>query len=496
MNFSYLRREPGFYRRVFTLALPVVLQNLITTSLGFMDTFMVGLVGQEQMSAVTVANVPIYIIQLIVFGLQSGSRVLISQFWGRGDRESINRVMGIGFFVAGGISTLCALTMGLFPRQVLMLITDNARLVELGTSYIRIVGFSYILNSLSSIYIGMQQSIENPRFGMTVFAISTVCNTVGNYILIFGKLGLPALGITGAAIATFSSRVVELVISLVYALRCKQMPLMPACILRPGKATFRSFVKFSTPVLLNETLWGTGTSLYTVIMGHMAGSTDLISAYTVAGNIDKMVTVAIFGVAAAAAVIVGKEVGMGGKNAYPIGQALTFVAFCTGFGVAVAEQILFWLVLKPHVLPLFSMTAASASLCVTMMICYSISAPLHAFATTGIVGASVVTMGMLSLPVLLRSGYKPSLACGMVCAGGSLGILRGGGDVRIAMLIDVLPLWCFTLPLLVLLGLVLHAPIAIFCFIMATESALKVPFGLHRIRGGKWIHDVTQDLNA
>ena len=206
MNFSYLRREPGFYRRVFTLALPVVLQNLITTSLGFMDTFMVGLVGQEQMSAVTVANVPIYIIQLIVFGLQSGSRVLISQFWGRGDRESINRVMGIGFFVAGGISTLCALTMGLFPRQVLMLITDNARLVELGTSYIRIVGFSYILNSLSSIYIGMQQSIENPRFGMTVFAISTVCNTVGNYILIFGKLGLPALGITGAAIATLTAR--------------------------------------------------------------------------------------------------------------------------------------------------------------------------------------------------------------------------------------------------------------------------------------------------
>ena len=79
---------------------------------------------------------------------------------------------------------------------------------------------------------------------------------------------------------------------------------------------------------------------------------------------------------------------------------------------------------------------------------------------------------------------------------GIVGVLRGGGDVRIAMLIDVLPLWCFTLPLLVLLGLVLHAPIAIFCFIMATESALKVPFGLHRIRGGKWIHDVTQDLNA
>ena len=150
---------------------------------------------------------------------------------------------------------------------------------------------------------------------------------------------------------------------------------------------------------------------------------------------------------------------MGSKNAYDIGRALTFVAFCTGFGVAIVEQLLFWSVLKPYILPLFSMSAAAASLCVTMMICYSLSAPLHAFATTGIVG-----------------------------------VLRGGGDVQVAMLIDVLPLWCFTLPTLVLLGLVLHAPIAIFCFVMATESALKVPFGLYRIHSGKWIHDVTRDL--
>ena len=454
-----MNRGAAFYRNVARLALPILLQNLCTTLLGLIDTFMVGALGEAPLAAVLVANIPVFVIQLVIFGLQSGSSVLISQFWGKGDTESINRVIGLGCYVAGAISLAFASVMFFLPEQLMGLLTDNQELVPLAAQYARIVGFSYILNSLSSIYIGMQQSIENPRFGMTVFAISTVCNTVGNYILIFGKLGLPALGITGAAIATFSSRVVEFVISLVYALHCKQMPLLPACILRPGKATFRSFVKFSTPVLLNETLWGTGTSLYTVIMGHMAGSTDLISAYTVAGNIDKMVTVAIFGVAAAAAVIVGKEVGMGGKNAYDIGRALIFVAFCTGLGVAIVEQLLFWLILQPHVLPLFSMSAVSASLCVTMMICYSISAPLHAFATTGIVG-----------------------------------VLRGGGDVRAAMFIDLLPLWLFTLPLLVLLGLILHAPIALFCFVMAMESALKVPFGLHRIHSGKWIHDVTKEL--
>ena len=459
MNFSYLRREPGFYRRVFTLALPVVLQNLITTSLGFMDTFMVGLVGQEQMSAVTVANVPIYIIQLIVFGLQSGSRVLISQFWGRGDRESINRVMGIGFFVAGGISTLCALTMGLFPRQVLMLITDNARLVELGTSYIRIVGFSYILNSLSSIYIGMQQSIENPRFGMTVFAISTVCNTAGNYILIFGKLGLPALGITGAAIATFSSRVVEFVISLVYALRCKQMPLMPACILRPGKATFRSFVKFSTPVLLNETLWGTGTSLYTVIMGHMAASGDLIAAYTVAGSIDKLSTAGIYGIANAAAVIVGKEIGIGSsrESVVRIGKAVCLTAFLFALALGGVELLAFFTLLRPYVLPLFSLSAGAAAMCAVMVYCYAGVMPLHGFSSTMVVG-----------------------------------VLRGGGDVRASLLIDNFPLWCVELPLMCLLGLVLKVPNEMFCLCIAIEHLAKTPVGLWRIHGGKWVHDITR----
>ena len=259
--FSYLHQPKGFYKHLFLLALPVIVQNLITTSLGFLDTFMVGLLGSDQMSAVTVANVPVFIIQLVVFGLQSGSSVLISQYWGRGDRESINRVMGIGFMIAGGVSVLFAAILCAFPAQVLYLITDN-------------------FNSLSSIYIGMQRSIENPRFGMIVFAISMLCNTLGNYVLIFGKLGLPALGITGAAVATLLSRVVEFVVAFSYAFRCRTMPLMKHAILRPGMDMLRKFLRYSAPVLINETLWGTGFSMITVIMGHMANSSDLIAAYT------------------------------------------------------------------------------------------------------------------------------------------------------------------------------------------------------------------------
>ena len=455
---SCLKQPKGFYKRLLYLSLPVIAQNLITTSLGFMDTFMVGLLGSGQMSAVTVANVPIFIIQLVVFGLQSGSSILISQYWGKGDRESVNRVIGIGFYVAGGISTLFALILFFFPAGVLGLITDNLHLIALAEPYIRIVGFSYIFNALSSIYVGMQRSIENPKFGMIVFAVSTVCNTLGNYLLIFGKLGFPMLGIRGAAVATLSSRVIEFVISFAYAARCRTMPLQPRRILRPGTDILRRFVKYSTPVLINETLWGTGTSLFTVIMGHMVLSEELIAAYTVAGGIDKLVTASMFGVAAASAVIVGKEIGTGTprEQVLSVGKALTVVSLCLGVLVGITETGLYLLLLRPYVLPLFKLSAVSAGICTLFVYAYSSAAPLHAFATTTVVG-----------------------------------VLRGGGDVRSAMLMDILPLWLGTLPLLALLGLVLDAPTALFCFVMAYEPLLKCPFGIWRLLGGRWIHDVT-----
>ncbi len=385
--FSYLHQPKGFYKHLFLLALPVIVQNLITTSLGFLDTFMVGLLGSDQMSAVTVANVPVFIIQLVVFGLQSGSSVLISQYWGRGDRESINRVMGIGFMIAGGVSVLFAAILCAFPAQVLYLITDNLTLVELAEPYLRIVGFSYIFNSLSSIYIGMQRSIENPRFGMIVFAISMLCNTLGNYVLIFGKLGLPALGITGAAVATLLSRVVEFVVAFSYAFRCRTMPLMKHAILRPGMDMLRKFLRYSAPVLINETLWGTGFSMITVIMGHMANSSDLIAAYTLAGNIDKLMTSGVFGIAAAVSVIVGKEIGTGNlKGVYNIGRALCFTAFAFGIVLGLTEYTMFVTLMRPFVMPLFSLSAVAERLCSVMLMCYACAIPLHSFSTTMVVG--------------------------------------------------------------------------------------------------------------
>lgn len=220
----FLRREPGFYRHTWMLALPIILQNLVTTSLGFVDTFMVGLLGQAELSAVTAANTPIFLVQIIIFGLLSGLAVLVSQYWGKHDTEAINRCMGIALYTGVSLAALIALALFLAPRQVMALVTDNALLIQLGAPYLRIVGFSYVFNTASSVYVGVQRSTENPSMGLTVFTVSMVLNTFLNYVLIFGKFGAPALGITGAALATLTARAVEFVITFGYALRDGAVP--------------------------------------------------------------------------------------------------------------------------------------------------------------------------------------------------------------------------------------------------------------------------------
>ena len=454
-----LRREPGFYRRLWVLSLPIILQNIITTSLGFADTFMVGLLGNAEMAAVTAANVPIFIIQVVIFGFQSGMAVLVSQYWGRGDTDNINRCMGVALYAVTAFSTLLALLTFFFPRQVLGLITPNQELVDLAVSYIQIVGFSYIFNGISSIYAGVQRSTEYPAFGMILFAISMCVNTFLNFVLIFGKFGAPPMGVTGAAVATLTSRVVEFIVAAGFALWNKRLPLRPGCILRPGRAILRSFVKYSTPVVCNEAMWSIGTSMLTVIMGHMSNSQDMLAAYALIGNIDKLSTVVCFGIAASAAVIVGKEIGQGRdrERVYQVSWTLLLVSMLIGAFVMAVLLILLPTFFRPVLFPLFKLTEGAVEVAGCLAVIYAVFMPMRAFDITNITG-----------------------------------VLRAGGDAKMASLIDISPLWLVAIPLMALSGLVFDAPTWLVCLAMQAENICKCPLGLLRFHSKKWINDVTR----
>ena len=457
--FRALHRESGFYRRLWTLAAPMILQNIITTSLGFADIFMVGLLGNAEMAAATAANVPVFIIQVVIFGFQSGMAVLVSQYWGRGDTDSINRCLGVALYAVTGFSTLLALITFLFPAQVLRLITPNEELVELAVRYIQIVGFSYIFNGISSIYAGIQRSTEYPAFGMLLFGVSMCVNTFLNFVLIFGHFGAPAMGITGAAAATLISRVVEFAIAAVFALRSRRLPLRWSCILRPGRAIVRSFLIYSTPVVCNEAMWSVGTSMLTVIMGHMANSQDMLAAYALVGNIDKLSTVVCFGLAGSAAVIVGKEIGQGHsrERVYEVSWTLLLVSMLVGGAVMALLLVLLPTFFRPVLFPLFQLAPGAAEAATYLAVVYAVFMPMRAFDITNITG-----------------------------------VLRAGGDARVASLIDIGPLWLAAIPLMALTGLVLHAPTWVVCIAMQAENLLKCPIGLVRFHSRKWINDVTQ----
>ncbi|MCI8943186.1 MAG: MATE family efflux transporter [Oscillospiraceae bacterium] len=457
--FRALHRESGFYRRLWTLAAPMILQNIITTSLGFADIFMVGLLGNAEMAAATAANVPVFIIQVVIFGFQSGMAVLVSQYWGRGDTDSINRCLGVALYAVTGFSTLLALITFLFPAQVLRLITPNEELVDLAVRYIQIVGFSYIFNGISSIYAGIQRSTEYPKFGMLLFGVSMCVNTFLNFVLIFGHFGAPAMGITGAAVATLTSRVVEFVIAAVFALSSRRLPLRWSCILRPGRAIVRSFLTYSTPVVCNEAMWSIGTSMLTVIMGHMANSQDMLAAYALVGNIDKLSTVVCFGLAGSAAVIVGKEIGQGHsrERVYEVSWTLLLVSMLVGGAVMALLLVLLPTFFRPVLFPLFQLAPGAAEAATYLAVVYAVFMPMRAFDITNITG-----------------------------------VLRAGGDARVASLIDIGPLWLAAIPLMALTGLVLHAPTWVVCIAMQAENLLKCPIGLIRFHSRKWINDVTQ----
>ena len=443
------------------LCLPIVVQNLVTTSLAMIDTFMVGILGETPLAAVTLANLPIFVIQFVVFGIQSGSAVLISQYWGKRDLESINRVMGVSAYAAGGISLIFAFILFFFPTQIMSLLTNDPILIDIAAEYGQIVGFSYVFNSLTSIYVGAHRSMENPKLGLIVFSISMLTNTFLNWILIFGVLGAPRLGVVGAALATLISRIVEFIVTAFYAAFNKRLRLNFSQLLHPGKLILRKFLKYATPVVLNETLWGLGTSLYPTIMGHMDGSTEILAAYAVAGNIDRFCSVGIFAVAASAAIIIGREIGAGNSHkVYNLGKALLFVSFALGLAVGAVMLLGTYFIIEPVIYPIypaFQNCPSAAEITTLMLSIVFIFLPIRAFNTTNIVG-----------------------------------VLRGGGDVRFTTLIDVLPLWCVAIPLSAITGLV--AQIGIFWVYLSIEAENVVKFflGLKRLFSKKWIHDVTK----
>lgn len=458
--FKSLRRPREFYKYLIALTAPIALQHLITFSLGLIDTFMVSQLGNKEMAAVTTANVPVFLLMSIGFGVQGGLGILASQYWGKRDMKNISRAIGVALFLGTGIVLVLAILFALMPVQIMDLLSNEHELSVLGGPYLQIIGFSHVFGMISSVYISAQRSVENPNFGMKVLAFSTVLNTVLNFFLIYGKWFFPMMGIRGAALATLLARVAEVLICVVYSLRDKHMPLDFRAMLRPGIEMVRRFVKYASPVVLNEAAWGLGNSLLTVILGYTTISVDFLAAYSVTGNLGRLFLVVCFGLGASTSVVVGKAIGEGRSHeeVMDLSRCLLLFSILVSAGIALIALLLIPIFFAPVVFPLFKLFDHSAKIAVALAVTAFAGTPFHACAITAITG-----------------------------------ILRAGGDTGWAAALDLLPQWLVGIPLTALFALFIDGGVHYWLIAIAIQgdSLVKVPLCFLRTRNDVWIHDVT-----
>ena len=458
---KYLKRDKAFYNMLFSLALPIIAQNLINTSLAMFDTLMVGVLGETELAAVSLANTPFFIMNILVFGIQSGASVLISQYWGKRDTKTINRIIGCSYATAGSITFIFACLMFAFPMQIMSITSNNAAIVELAAGYARIVAFSAFFNAMALVYIGAHRSMENPRFGMVVLVVSMSVNTVLNYLLIFGKFGAPMLGVNGAAIATLISRVFEVVLVVLYMVFSKRFKVDLKAMLSPGATIFKDFARYASPVILNEALWALAVSVYPIVFGHMAESAAIVSAYALTQVVERLVNAISFGVGNAAAVIVGKEIGAGAdrEQVYFTGCTMMIIAFFVGLFALGIMLVSTHLLIVPHLFPLFSLSERSVAYC-----------------------TELITICALFMPV------KNMNFCLIV------GVWRGGGDVKSSLILDLVCVYFYAVPVCIATGLFFGLPVATIYFLLQCEEFLKAVWGILRFRTKKWIKNITRDF--
>ena len=456
-----LRRPAAEYRALLALMLPIILQNLASSSLGLADTLMVGALGQNELGGLNQANTVFFVLQLFTFGIQSGGSVLIAQYWGKRDLGAINRVMGMSFYLSFIFTLLTSTAITLFPAQIMSLTTNDPMLVDCAARYSKIVAYSFVLNSLTLVYLGAQRNAGNSKLGMTVLVSSMLINVFLNWVLIFGKLGFPALGLEGAAYATFTARIFEVVFVAVYALFVdKKIPLMPKKLLCPGKIIAKDYIKYATPVVINETLWSFGYSMYAVVFGHMHGAADIVAAYSITGSLERIMLVLCGGVGTAAAVIIGNEIGEGKSREKVIktGNWLLTLSVITGLITALFPLLTNIFLLDPVVFRVFEVTSEAKDI-VRMMI---------------LVTAVRVIFKTYNYMVIV-------------------GVLRGGGNVRVAMVLDIIFMYLWSIPACIVAAFVFDASITTVFLLAVSEDAIKAVIGGLLLRRGDWVRNLTRD---
>ncbi len=449
-----LTRDSSFYKSIFSISLPIATQNLITFAISMVDTIMLGRLGEISLSASAIGNNIFFILAVIIFGVGSASSVMGAQYFGKKDIKSIHKIMAIMYRICLLLAIFFTFISFFFSKQLISIFTDDKLVIVEGASYLRIISLGYILYALTSCTITILRSVKTIKISLLVYSVALVVNIFLNWVLIFGNLGFPALGVAGAAIATVLSRCSEILVILIFMskfeskikFKFKHLKLL-------DKVMFKDFIKVSTPIILNEFFWAIGSSMICIIVARMG--TNVVAANSINNVVNQFATLFIHGLSSASSVIIGNTVGEGDKKKV-MEYANTICVLSIFMGILAGLTIYF---LRPIAVNLYNISDDTKAIACEIMIATSIVSIFRA----------------LSANILM-------------------GILRGGGDNRFVFWLEMSFLWFIAIPLGFIAAFVLKLPIVLVFLIIRSDEILKSFIGAFRVIRGKWIHDVTRDF--
>lgn len=446
-----MQQKNGFARQMLALAIPVTLQNLLFSSFTLVDTLMIGALGDVPLAAVGMAGKWTWFLTIVFFGFASGASVFIARFFGAGDTQGIRHtygLMNIGTLAASAVFMAAAL---FCPERILSLFSDDAQVIAVGTGYLRIIALSYPLQALARSGGTLLQSTEHAGIPFVAALCSVAVNIALNAVLIFGLLGFPALGVAGAAVASAVSAAVN--VGIIYALGIGRRTLLRESVgktLRFDRRFVAAFFAVSLPALLNETVWALGNLMYSSVFGHMG--TGAYASITVAKTIEDLTSVAVMGLCASCAVMIGSAIGRGDMHGARH-CAVRHVQLTIGFSLVTGALLL---AMRVPLLSLFGVSSAVREDALAVLFIYA------------------VEMTLRNIPSILV-----------------MGVFRAGGDTRFGLIVDSITIYLIGLPLTAAGGLWLGlgVPLTYAVMVLSEDIVKCVIYGMH-MRGGKWIRPI------
>ena len=451
MKQNTLFSDKIFISKLLHITLPIAFQNLMLASVAAADAIMLGFLNQNSMSSVSLATQIQFIQNMIVFAIVSVESILGAQYWGKKDTVSVSKIFAISLKLSITTSFFFFIGCIFFPRQLMLIFTNEESLILLGMDYLKIAGWSYLLTGISQCYLTLMKISDHPTQTATISSICVLVNIILNAIFIFGFFGLPPMDVKGAALATLFSRIIELIWCIIISYKKNYIHLNFNHFFSKHKILFIDFVKCLLPLIGASLFWGIGFTSYTAFMGHLG--TDSAAANSVAAVIRDLLCCLCNGICTAAGIMVGNELGAGNLEKGKIyGDRIFKLSMLCGIIIT-----LLTFASTPILSKIIKLTDKATLYFIQMMIILSI----YMFGRT--VNTIVIN-----------------------------GIFAAGGDTLFDMYSLAVCMWGLAVPLAALGAFVFHWPIYLVYACTCIDEVGKIPWVIHHYKKYKWVKDLTK----